>query len=162
MVAIPKQSNTTAAIRITAGGVFIIIMNLQTVRALGAKDYDRTGKWIFPQNLRGQRSQGVRPFAEINRPRRDQHPGSSRDANHVVSDEHRTARSTTLNKSLSTPDATRTTAPASSISIPDWLLTTSAVTGLPSLSETIGTNAGTESLVGAGSHNAAALPAFLA
>ena len=42
------------------------------------------------------------------------------------------------------------------------LLTTSAVTELPSLSDTIGTNAGTESLVRAGSRNAAALPAFLA
>jgi hypothetical protein len=136
--------------------------DLQPVGTLCAEHDDHPRKRILAQHLRGQRRERMCPFSKINRPGRHQHPGPRGDTDHRLPDELRTARSTAVNKSLSTPGATRTTAPASSISIPDWLLTTSAVTGLPSLSETIGTNAGTESRVGSGSRNAAALPAFLA
>src|SRR6185503_14517480 len=59
----------------------------------------------------------MRAFAEINRPRRYQHPRSRGQADHAAPEEHRTARSTAVSNSPSTPGITRTAAPASLISI---------------------------------------------
>src|SRR5580692_10462304 len=57
-------------------------------------------------------------FAEINRPRGQQNPCASRNADHLRDADARTARNTAVNWAASSmPDATRTTAPASLTSI---------------------------------------------
>src|SRR5690242_351763 len=93
------------------------------------------------------------PFAEVNRSCRHQHPRSGQDANHAAP-EHRTARSTAVNNSPSTPDTTRTTAPASLISI-------IADAGFPvgAASATSGTNGGNEHAAGSVVQTDQAVPA---
>jgi len=87
------------------------------------------------------------PFAEINRPRRHQHPHSCGDADHVPPDEHRTARSTWVNSSPSTPHTTRTAAPASLISI--LIDGAVGIATFAAAAATSGTNGGNEHGAGA-------------
>jgi len=85
----------------------------------------------------------MRALAKINRTGRDHDPHPSRDADHVALDEeHRTARSTAVNTSPSTPAATRTTAPASSTSMLDRIASRRAAGTPTSALTTIGANDG--------------------
>ena len=76
------------------------------------------GERILGQYFLRQRGKSVRTFAEIDRPRGQQDPCASGNANHVRDADARTARSTAVNWAASSmPEATHTTAPASLTSI---------------------------------------------
>ena len=87
---------------------------LYPVGAFGAEHVDRAVEWIGAHHVANQRHQTFRPFAEVDRPRRDEHAHRARQTDHLAAF---SAPMIALTIATSAPDHTQTLDPSMSNSI---------------------------------------------